>query len=165
VRIVGHGKARSKLGHPEQPPLIPVVMQMKNYFVGPKFHPIAFGITRDVKVDKRHYVLCLFILGLLANNVEQNDLFSIVQRLQDAIVENEMKKWCIFIGLQPLFRDHVQPRAPPVPSQRRPQAVKIRDVPCTQGTAMTRILDDILLFACATGLVTGIVLAAATLLI
>ena len=31
--------------------------------------------------------------------------------------------------------------------------------------AMTRVLDDLLIFACATGLVTGIVLAAARLLI
>ena len=38
-------------------------------------------------------------------------------------------------------------------------------VPCTQGAAMTRFLDDILMFACATALVTGIVLAAASLLI
>jgi hypothetical protein len=30
---------------------------------------------------------------------------------------------------------------------------------------MTKVLDDILLFACATALVTGIVLAAASLLI
>jgi hypothetical protein len=44
-------------------------------------------------------------------------------------------------------------------------AVKTGDVPCTQGAAMTRILNDVLLFACATALVTGIVLAAASLLI
>jgi hypothetical protein len=30
---------------------------------------------------------------------------------------------------------------------------------------MTRVLDDLLIFACATGLVTGIVLAAARVLI
>jgi hypothetical protein len=39
------------------------------------------------------------------------------------------------------------------------------NVPYTQGAAMTRILNDFLIFACATALVTGIVLAAATLLI
>ena len=39
------------------------------------------------------------------------------------------------------------------------------NVPCTQGAAMTGILNDVLIFACATALVTGIVLAAATLLI
>jgi hypothetical protein len=39
------------------------------------------------------------------------------------------------------------------------------DVPCPQGAAMIRILNDFLMFACATALVTGIVLAAATLLI
>ena len=37
--------------------------------------------------------------------------------------------------------------------------------PCTQGAAMTKILNDFLIFACATALVTWIVLAAATLLI
>ena len=47
----------------------------------------------------------------------------------------------------------------------RPDPGKRTKVPCTQGAAMTGILDDILQFACATALVTGIVLAAATLLI
>jgi hypothetical protein len=36
---------------------------------------------------------------------------------------------------------------------------------CTRGAAMTKILNDVLIFAGATALVTGIVLAAATLLI
>jgi hypothetical protein len=44
-------------------------------------------------------------------------------------------------------------------------ADKIRDVPGLQGAAMIRILNDFLMFTCATMLVTGIVLAAATLLI
>jgi len=47
----------------------------------------------------------------------------------------------------------------------RPDHGKRTKVPCTQGAAMTRILNDFLLFACATLFVTGIVLAAATLLI
>jgi hypothetical protein len=47
----------------------------------------------------------------------------------------------------------------------RPDHSKRTKVPCTQGAAMTGILNDFLIFACATALVTGIVLAAATLLI
>ena len=47
----------------------------------------------------------------------------------------------------------------------RPDHGKRINVPCTQGAAMTGILNDVLIFACATALVTGIVLAAATLLI
>jgi hypothetical protein len=38
-------------------------------------------------------------------------------------------------------------------------------VSCTRGAAMTRILSELLLFSCMTALVTGIVLAAARLLI
>jgi hypothetical protein len=38
-------------------------------------------------------------------------------------------------------------------------------MPGMHGAAMIRILNDFLMFACATALVTGIVLAAATLLI
>jgi hypothetical protein len=38
-------------------------------------------------------------------------------------------------------------------------------VSCTRGAAMTRILSELLLFSCMTALVTGIVLAAAKLLI
>lgn len=53
----------------------------------------------------------------------------------------------------------------PLPAELTAAAVKNGNLPCEQGAAMTRILDDILLFACATALVTGTVLAAATLLI